>query len=146
MTDNPAHSTAIEEGLQRAYRETEYQVQVDPVLVLRVGHGQPELMSLHARHAVSSSAFITACNPYSQTLDLQDNATRQAMLAQELTFRSLAFLPGLGVHPSGLWPAEPSFLVFGIDLAAAKALGQRFEQNAVVWTGTDGVPQLVLLR
>ena len=29
---------------------------------------------------------------------------------------------------------------------AAKALGTRLEQNAIVWAGGDAVPQLILLR
>ena len=53
---------------------------------------------------------------------------------------------GMGEHPSGQWPGEPSFLILGLPLDAAKQLGARHEQNAIVWCGTDAVPQLILLR
>lgn len=43
-------------------------------------------------------------------------------------------------------PAEQSVLVLGLSLEADKTLGRRFERNAVVWTGRDGVPELVLLE
>ncbi len=52
----------------------------------------------------------------------------------------------IGQHPSNSWAGEESFLVFGVSLEAAKALGRRFEQNAIVWSAADAVPQLILLR
>lgn len=33
-----------------------------------------------------------------------------------------------------------------ISLEAAKELGARYEQNAIVWAGADAMPQLILLR
>jgi len=68
------------------------------------------------------------------------------MLAKELTSRSLEFVTGIGQHPSNKWPGEPSYLVFGLTLEASKVLGTRLEQNAIIWSGSDGVPQLILLR
>ena len=59
---------------------------------------------------------------------------------------SLEFVAGIGQHPSNQWPGEPSYLVFGLTLEAAKTLGTRLEQNAIVWNGSDGTPQLILLR
>lgn len=143
MSDTP---TSIDPTVVAAYRETEYRVQWDPPLVLLVGTRNPGLRSLHERHGVASSAFITAFNPYSRELDAAENASRQARLAAELSRRSLAHIPGLGQHPSNGWPGEPSFLVLGLDLEAAKAVGIRWEQNAIVWTGADGVPELLILR
>lgn len=54
--------------------------------------------------------------------------------------------PGEGKHPSGDWDGEASVLVLGIDLDDAKAAGNKWEQNAIVWSGADGVPQLILLQ
>jgi hypothetical protein len=89
---------------------------------------------------------VTACNPFSAELSDEENRTRKAGLEQDLRARGLRYLPGIGRHPSNGWPGEPSFLVLGIDLSAAKALGVRLEQNAIVWAGEGGVPELVLLR
>lgn len=85
-------------------------------------------------------------NPFSREVSATENQDRQNSLAAELTRRSLTFLEGIGQHPSNNWPGEESFLVLGLDLEAAKILGERFEQNALVWCGTDGVPQLIALR
>jgi hypothetical protein len=104
------------------------------------------LVALHGRYGVTSSAFVTACNPFSAELSDEENQARQTGLEQDLRARSLCFLPGIGQHPSNGWPGEPSFLVLGIDLPAAKALGVRLEQNAIAWAGGSGVPELVLLR
>lgn len=56
------------------------------------------------------------------------------------------FVLRIGQHPSNAWAGEESFLCFGISLEAAKALGRRFEQNAIVWSAADAIPQLILLR
>jgi hypothetical protein len=129
-----------------AYRGTEYRVSVDGSPVLRIGEASPPLVALQDRHGVTSSAFVTACNPFSAELSDEENRTRQAGLEQELRTRGLRFLPGIGQHPSNGWPGEPSFLVLGFDLPAAKALGVRLAQNAIVWAGEGGVPELVLSR
>jgi hypothetical protein len=55
------------------------------------------------------------------------------------------FIDGIGQHPSTAW-GEPSFLVLGVSLETARELGVRHEQNAIIWVGSDAVPQLVLLR
>ena len=95
---------------------------------------------------MACAAFITAFNPFSRELTADENRRRQAELAKELTRRSLDFVEGVGQHPSGDWPGEPSFLVFGLELEAAKSLGKVYEQNAIIWCGADCVPDLILLK
>ena len=130
----------------QAYLETDYRVHAEPPFALRVGHMSSDLLTTHKTHRAGSSAFITACNPFSQQLDEAENQDRQRNLAAELSRRGLTFLQGIGQHPSNNWPGEDSFLVLGLNLEAAKALGQRFEQNALVWSASDAIPQLILLR
>jgi hypothetical protein len=139
-------ASAIAPPTLQAYLETDYCVHGEPGFTLRVGRASAELLAAHKRRRTDCSAFLTACNPFSQPLDAAANAARQAALAKELSGRSLAFLPGVGQHPSNGWPGEDSFLVFGLTLEAAKALGTRLEQNGLVWSGADAVPQLILLR
>ena len=136
----------IDRDTIRAYRETDYRVHGDSPAILKVGEACPKLASLHEAHRVDCSAFITACNPFSQAPDDAANAERQTALAHELTQRSLSFLEGIGQHPSNNWPGEASFLVLGLTLGAAKTLGVRLEQNAIIWSDLDSVPQLILLR
>lgn len=132
--------------LIHAYLGTEYRVHGTPDFVLRVGIASPDLLALHARLGVGESAFLTAWNPESHALDPDTNAARQALLADEIRRLGLATLPGVGQDPAAAWPGEGSVLVPGLGLDAAKSLGARFGQNAIVWAGADGVPRLVLLR
>ena len=138
--------SVIDPSTVQAYLETDYIVHVEPTFILKVGQTSDALMELHRQHHVACSAFVTACNPYSAMLDDTVNAERQATLAKELVRRSLQAIAALGQHPGNSWPGEESYLVPGLSLEAAKALGMRFQQNGILWAGADAVPQLILLR
>jgi hypothetical protein len=142
---------AVPAALIQAFRETHYKVYARPNLAevaftLRIDQACVDLKASQRLHGVDCSAYITACNPNGQALGPADNAHRQKELARELRARGLAFDAGIGQHPSNGWEGEPSFLVYGLDLEAAKALGRRFGQIAIVWSGGDAVPRLVVLR
>jgi len=126
--------------------ETEYRVHGDAPFTLKIGTASHPLYEAHQRQNVACSAFITAFNPYGQTFDETQNLQRNATLRAELVKGGRALMEGIGQHPSNDWPGENSFLVFGVLLEDAKTLGTSFQQNAIVWTGADSVPQLVLLR
>jgi hypothetical protein len=104
------------------------------------------LALLHRTWRTECSAFITACNPLGTIVDAAVNAQRQAALAQELTLQGRRPFPGIGQHPTGDWPGEPSYWVPGLIREAAQNLGTRFQQNAIIWAGSDAVPELILLR
>jgi len=130
----------------RAYRETEYRVLGNVPAVLHVGVHCADLEVIQAAHQAHSSAFITACNPGGQLISDRRNAQRQQLLLEELSGRGLAAIAGIGVHPTGEWRGEHSFLVPGLSRADACALGMKFEQNAIIWAGADAIPELILLR
>lgn len=141
--------TLIAPALLQAYGETHYKVVAEtglPSIVLRVGEISMPLAGLHSRFGVDCSAFITACNPWSESHSDLENAKRMEKLQHALQVRSLRWLEGVGQHPSNLWPGEPSVLVLGLSLAAARVLAEDFEQNAFVWAGPDARPRLELLR
>jgi len=139
-------TTDIDSQTLRAYRETEYRVAGEPPFIMRIGEPCPALASLHASLGVACSAFVTACNPHSQRLSPAENTARQEELAGWLKTRDMPSLRGWGAHPDGNWPAEASFLVPGLALETACELGRNFEQNAVVWTDSSSIPELILLR
>ncbi|MDF3832712.1 DUF3293 domain-containing protein [Cupriavidus basilensis] len=141
-------ASVIGPEIVQAYLETHYHVHGDAPVTLKVGEPNALLAALHADAGVQCSAFITAWNPFSQPAgeDASVNARRQQALARELAQAGLRFIEGIGQHPSNQWPGEASFLVLGLTLDAAKALGTRHEQNAIIWSGADAVPQLILLR
>ena len=137
--------SSLDPALLQAYRETLYTVR-EPALTLRIGVACEPLRALHQRFGVECSAFVSACNPFSRRLDAAGNAARHRALLQALAAEGWRFLEGAGRHPSNGWPAEPSAFVFGLPRQASRALGQRHEQNALVWCGADAVPALILLR
>ena len=66
----------MDPGMLQAFYETEYRVHTDPAVVLRIGEPSPMLRALHAAHGVTTSAFVTACNPRSQQLSESANRAR----------------------------------------------------------------------
>ena len=141
-----SRDSRLSPSLIAAYRETEYRVMANRPFVLRIDEPCAELLALYETSQLACATFITAYNPFSQAVSHAQNTERQADLAKELRRRRLTLLEGIGEHPTGDWPGEPSYLALGLSLEAAKSLGQRYEQNAIVWCGADGVPQLVLLK
>jgi hypothetical protein len=128
------------------YRATEYWVHADAPFVLRVDVPSPALARLHEAHGVTSSAFLTAWNPFSEPPTGASNTARQATLEAELKKRGLVYVHGEGRGASDEDWSEPSFLVLGITREDACAIGARYEQNAILFADADAVPRLVLLR
>jgi hypothetical protein len=141
-----ALNSAISPDLIRAYALTDFCVLTEEPFAVRIGQRSVQLAKLHAAHQTDCSAFITAFNPGSDLLGEAANEERHAALLRELYTRELAFVEGEGKDPSNEWPGERSVLVFGMVPEAAKALGAQFGQNAVVWSGADAIPRLILLR
>ncbi len=134
----------IDPATLQAYRETDYRVFGSQPLVLHVGMRCPELISLQGSYQTTSSAFVTAYNPRGAIVDAAANERRQAVLQQAIARCGWTAIQGLGKHPTGDWPGEPSYLVLGLSRDEARELGRQFEQNAVLWIGANAVPELVL--
>ena len=139
-------NSIIDEQSIQAYLDTNYHVNGVTPMTLNIGAVNAGLAALHKNHSVESSAYVTACNPYSQAQDDSVNDARQAVLAGELYQHGLTYIKGVGQHPTNGWPGERSFLVLGLSREDAKMLGARHEQNAIVWCDQDAKPELVLLR
>ena len=139
------HSTLNRETI-RAYRRAIYRVLASPPWCMTVDVASAKLLALQRRRGVACSAFITACNPRGVPQAGAMNAKRQRALQADIARMGLAALPGRGDDPGGRWPGEASFLVLGLTLPDARALGQRHAQNAILWAAADAVPRLVLLR
>ena len=130
----------------QAYLEADYRVTAAEPFVLNVGRASPELASRFKLDRADSAAFITAWNPCGErTSDTENQAAQQKLLA-EIKALGFACLDGEGRDSAGQWPAEPSFLVLGISLEAAKTLAGNFHQNGFVYAGSDATPRLILLR
>jgi hypothetical protein len=133
-------------GLVEAYAQTEFSVDAQPAFTLYIGQCSAQLKQVMAQARVNTCLFITACNPYSQSLTDGDNAQRTKQLESDINQRGLKYLTGVGQHASNEWPGEASFLVLGVSPDIANELGQAYEQNAVVWSDADAIARLWLLR
>lgn len=145
-SESKADNRGIDPGLLEAYRATHYHVQEAVPFTLYVDHPSAELARLHREFGTDCSAFVTACNPGSHLLDPVENARLHAELGTRLARAGYRCLEGLGRHPSNGWPAEPGYLVLGLSLEDASTLGRETGQNAIIWSGGDAVPRLILLR
>jgi len=137
--------SSIPEELLAAYRAAHFHVFSEPPFVLRIGEHSKGLAVLHETAGVSSSAFITAYNPYSMECTEEQNLAAQARLVDSIDKSGLVSIEGEGKDPEGQWPGEPSLLVLGCTGKQAEDLGRLYKQNAVVLCGDDAVPELVVL-
>jgi hypothetical protein len=132
-----------------AYRAANYRVEsTDEVFILHIDQYSEPLSRFLAASGHRCAAFITACNPWGKRQRADANLAANARLADRLGQLSGGegrVIEGAGYDSRGTWPEEKSFFVLGLDLEASKALGREFNQNAVVWAGTDAIPRLILL-
>ncbi|TGL54218.1 DUF3293 domain-containing protein [Leptospira wolffii] len=121
------------DSLRQAYLRTEY-ITYKPSFSIRVGRTHPDLDEFLSGKGVYSWAFLTAWNPGSILLTLEENKIRNSDLIRELgSFESIE-----GEGKAEDWKEE-SFLVLGIDLRNALELSKKFGQNAIVF-GTYAKP------
>ena len=133
----------MQKHLQSALEETHYIAHHEPPFTMNIGKPCPELKKLMAERNALGAAFITAWNPFAQKLSDKENEARQQELKATLKKRGLAFIDGIGQHPSNGWQGEPSVLILDIDREAAKALAGHYEQLAFVWADKIAFPQLL---
>jgi hypothetical protein len=100
------------------------------------------LREIHRKHAVNSSAFLTAYNPFSGQRRPLENAEAQSELVLEVSKR-WAFLYGEGSDIDGKWPPEPSILILGITLEEARGLAKKYQQNAFLFGNEKGLSCLI---
>lgn len=139
-------ATCLAPTLQAAFLETRYHLDGPDGFTLEVGTRSEALAEAHRRHGVTCSAFVTADNPRSTPRSAEENDAAHARLIAELDERKLAWRPGVGQHPDGTWPGERSVLVLGLGRDGAADLGERWGQDAVVWSDEDARPRLLLVR
>lgn len=139
--------TSLDPTLVQAYRRTRYSAGLDgDAIVLRVDVPSPAMAAAIAAAGAPGAAFITAENPYSTQSPAHDNAASQALLKSELAALGATVFEGVGQGDDPTWPGEASYLAVGISRDQACLLGRKYQQNAIVWIGANGTPELVLLR
>ena len=139
--------TSIAADKVRAYRATDYRLgHTTQDIVLAPGLRSSRLAALYASKGVTCGAFLTAFNPLGTQKSDTENDQAHAQLVTVLTDLGLEFSEGSGSEVGTQWPAEKSLFALGLNRGNAIAIGQQFDQDAIVWVDDSAVPELVLLR
>lgn len=146
MSERKVEFSTVADELREAYQSTQFKVFEPTRFTLRIGEPSRDLANLYREHDVTTTAFLTAWNPFGEPTPQQENHRAQHQLERQLHMLAVTVLPGVGEDATGQWPGEPSVLALGISREAAISLGNEFRQNAIVWIGADRIPELVLLQ
>jgi len=87
--------------------------------------------------------FITAHNPKSVMLSERENSVLDKKLKSFLIGKKFKFVRGDAIPRSADWTIEKGFFVFNISKAVAKKICQRFNQNAILYSGTLDRPHII---
>ena len=142
VTDTSIPSEKIE-----AYRATHFSVcTAGEAFTLMIDVPSVRLQELYLATNTTTALFITAFNPFGQVQSEEANIAAHIALGKKLRALSKHVYGGNGGDPNGSWPKEESYLVLGVEYGTAKLIGAGVLQDAVVWAGSDGIPELILLR
>jgi hypothetical protein len=133
-------------GLERLYRATTYRIDSGAAVVdVRIGACHAGVDALLARFDAADWAFVTAWNPGSRPTDAPTNAHAQARLLAGVRAAGFRCLEGQGIPDAPAWEPERSVWIAGIDRIAARKLGARFRQTAIVVGSLGGAAELLFL-
>lgn len=129
--------------LLAAYQATTYRVFLgEDVCDLRIAQVAEKMCHWLETTGAVTFALVTADNPASRRLSPAENRLRHAVLQEDLRALALPFFVAENRPDEASWPVEIACCVMGMTLDAALELGRRHGQNAIVFGGTDGLPQL----
>ena len=133
-------------NLKSAYLSTTYRAFIvnQNQLDLIVGQSNHTLDQLLSSVGLDSYAFITAWNPFSKTVSIEENHTANESLKSELGQYRIYEGIGIPKQPSK-WEGEHSFLILGINKDEAIRLGTKYEQNAIIYGEAGSQPELLML-
>jgi hypothetical protein len=131
--------------LIRAYREAKYVIEYTRPTTLLVGQCNSCLAEILNEYRVTTAAFITAFNPYSNIQSDEENIETQNSLNSDIETLRLKSIYGFGQDIAEHWPREISTLILGITESQAETLADQYSQNAYIWIGSvDAFPALRL--
>lgn len=148
----PLMQTALSPELLALYKQTAFVVFTaadEPEVTFLIGsHNEAAVAWMH-QQGITTAAFITAYNPKGESLADSENTARHFQLIVQTAGLKTYEGEGRGAERNSegslVWPAERSLLVANLSRLDAEALGNNFEQNAIVWI-TDFGAELMLLR
>lgn len=133
----------ITKALKAAYRDANYCAPMpNKNILLRVGEASKDIQELMASAQAEGAVLITAHNPFGADLSETKNTEANARLQSDLECHFPKVLSGYGASQDEKY-REESFLAFPVSRAEAIELCCQYQQNAVLFIGLDGVPELV---
>lgn len=130
-----------------SYLQTDYLISIDIESVcLRIDHYSEPLAQALKTAQQSCAAIVSAYNPQSKLRSDEENTRAHQLLQKSLTDQQYDFCESLHNDPVGQWPIEKGYFVTGMHLDDARAIGQEFNQKAIVWISGDAIPRLILLN
>lgn len=128
--------------LLEAYKATCYEI-IQPKIAIFIGQENETLQIFLKENEFINWCFITAWNPYSNALSLEENSALNESLRLDL--KDYKILEAQGKDTIGNWPPEPSFFVANISEDQAIALGKKYQQNAIVYGTINETARLITL-
>lgn len=89
---------------------------------------------------------ITPCNPGGHRVATWINRRRLRELERTLRDQDIPWWPAVNLDPAGDWPDEPGVCAWSLDEHAARELGRRFGQAALLRLPPRGAPRLLWLE
>jgi hypothetical protein len=132
----------ISKELLLGYEATCYSI-LNPKIDIYLGKENEALQSFLKEHDFKSWCFITAWNPFSKALSVEENIPLNSLLEQDLTVYEV--YPSEGKDTIGNWDPEISFFVGNISREDAIYLGKKYQQNAIVFGEINESAELILL-
>ena len=146
MFSKPQFTAKEIAALYSFYQDAVYEVYYgDLTIQLFIDRSNSKLDLILKRYNCNAWALITAFNPYSQCLSAAENQQRHQNLIELIRSHNLTFFDAVGKDKDGVWTPEQSIFIVGINLKQAIAIGNRFQQNAIVYGELEKRSQLVWL-
>jgi hypothetical protein len=139
----------MDADLVKAYEQTKYIIESDPIIELRVGSVSQALNSLMNVLGVKLMAFITPENPYSESLGVEENKERHISFLTDLADLSIdksLIINGCGAGDEETWSREKSYLIAFENEDDAASMSKRYGQNAHLICMYDCEVKLVFNR
>lgn len=132
----------ISKELLVCYQATCYSI-LNPKIDIYLDKENKELQTFLIEQNFHSWCFITAWNPFSKALTLDENTSLNKKLEADLN--NYTVFPAEGKDTLGDWPPEISFFVANISKKQANFLGKKYEQNAIVYGEVEKMAELIIL-
>lgn len=138
-----------QEKLRKSYLETTYSVFIDNKVSkeqvdIYIGKPLPDKINkLLEYHDSNNAVILTAWNPESKLLTVDENNKKNSELKEKLLRLGNVFYPAVGEGLALSWPAEESCFIINLTQSQAQEIAIKFGQLAYVWLEYNKPAELI---